>query len=204
MVVKFLLSCVLFFALAQAQASQPERVLILGDSITEGYGLAQEASFPFVLQRLLNQRGKSEVKIQDAGVSGATSASGPSRLNWQLKSGAPDILILELGANDGLRGLPPAEMKKNLKETIEIAKKKAVRVLLLGMKAPPNFGQAYIKEYDAVFPAIAREEKISLMPFFLEGVAGEPSLNQADGIHPNQKGAGIVAANILKYLEPLL
>ncbi len=202
MVAKFLLGCFLFFAIAQA--SRPERVLILGDSITEGYGLAQEASFPFVLQRLLNQRGKSAVKIQDAGVSGATSASGPSRLNWQLKSGAPDILILELGANDGLRGLPPAEMKKNLKETIEAAKKKAVRVLLLGMKAPPSFGKAYVKEYDAVFPALAREEKISLMPFFLEGVAGEPSLNQADGIHPNVQGAGIVAANILKYLEPLL
>jgi acyl-CoA thioesterase-1 len=185
-------------------AAARARVLIIGDSITEGYGLSKAASFPAVLQELLKKHGYSQTDVIDAGVAGATSASGPSSLNWQLRHGMPKAMILELGANDGLRGLSPQEMKKNLRATIEIAKKSGIPVLLVGMKAPPNYGKDYVNAFDSVFPALAREEKIAWMPFLLAGVAGEPSLNQEDGIHPNERGAKRVAKNVFKYLEPLL
>ncbi len=192
------------FSAAAGGASAPERVLVLGDSLTEGYGVSHEQAFPAVLQDLLNKKGQAVVEVIDAGVSGATSASGVSSLNWQLKREIPNVLILELGANDGLRGLDPEAMKKNLRETIQLAKSHGSKVLLAGMKAPPNYGKAYVREFDAVFPALAREERIALMPFLLAGVAGDPSLNQEDGIHPNEQGARIIALNLLKYLEPLL
>lgn len=185
-------------------AGESPRVLILGDSITEGYGISRQSSFTAVLKELLKKRGHTDVEVVEAGVAGATSSNGLSSLNWQLRKGAPKIMVLELGANDGLRGLSPREMKKNLRDTIDLAKKNGIRVLLAGMKAPPNYGKNYVNEFDSVFPELAREEKIPLIPFLLENVAGEPTLNQEDGIHPNERGARIVAQNVLKYLEPLL
>ncbi|MDR3606110.1 MAG: arylesterase [Oligoflexia bacterium] len=193
---------------AVGYAGAKKRVLILGDSISEGYGISKQASFPSVLQNILQERGYTGVEVIDAGISGSTSASGPGRLRWYLKgrpkAGVSEVLVLELGANDGLRGLSPAEMKTNLRAVIRLAKENAMGVLLVGMKAPPNYGKTYDRDFDGVFPALAREEKVALMPFLLEKVAGEPRLNQEDGIHPNEQGASIVARNVFRYLEPLL
>lgn len=186
------------------RADEKIHVLILGDSITEGYGISKADAFPSVLEKLLHEHGHADVEVINAGIGGSTSASGPARFRWQLKGGKPKILVLALGGNDGLRGLDPAAMKQNLKETIEFAKSNGVQVLLAGMKAPPNLGKAYVSSFDQVFPRLASDEKVSLVPFLLEHVAGDPALNQEDGIHPNEKGSRLVAENVLKYLEPLL
>jgi acyl-CoA thioesterase-1 len=187
-----------------APAPAPERVVVLGDSITEGYGIAKEAAFPAVLEELLKSHGHANVEIVNAGIGGSTSASGATRLKWLLRAGKPAVLILALGGNDALRALPPSAMRKNLEDTIAIAQTNGIRVLLTGMKAPPNLGAPYVREFDQVFPKLAAATHITLMPFLLEHVAGEPSLNQEDGIHPNEKGSRLIAGNILKYLEPLL
>jgi acyl-CoA thioesterase I len=198
-------TCVLFAAwLALAATPAPERVLVLGDSITEGYGISKEAAFPAVLEKLLRSRGHTGVEVVNAGIGGSTSVSGPARLRWLLKAGKPAVLILALGANDGLRALPPAAMRKNLQETIELAQTNGIHVLLAGMKAPPNYGSTYVREFDQVFPRLAADEHVPFMPFLLEKVAGDPALNQEDGIHPNEKGSRLIADHILKYLEPLL
>jgi acyl-CoA thioesterase-1 len=186
-----------------AWADTPHRVLILGDSLTEGYGVAKDDAFPSILQDELKNDGHPQTQIINAGISGSTSSSGPSRFKWSLRS-KPDILVLALGGNDGLRGLKPDEMKKNLKAVIELAKQNGVRVLLLGMKAPPNLGRAYTHSFEKVFTELSKEEKVPLMPFMLDGIAGDPSLNQSDGIHPNEKGHKRLAHDIKKFLEPLL
>lgn len=180
-----------------ASADSPKKVLILGDSLAEGYGVAKTDSFPSILEKLLS------VPITNGGSSGSTSASGVARLKWYLRN-KPDIMILELGANDGLRGLKPEETEKNLREAIDLAKAQGITVVLAGMKAPPNYGKDYTRDFDRIFPALAKSENITLIPFLLIGVAGDPSLNQADGIHPNEKGHAIVAKTIAHYLKPLL
>lgn len=179
------------------------RILILGDSLTEGLGVEKSSSFPLFLQKILEEKGKSGIEVIVSGVSGATSASGPKRLQWFLKN-PPQILILELGANDLLRGISPKETKKNLVKTIRMAKEKKIKVLLAGMKVPPNYGRAYVKEFERIFSEIVKEEKVSLIPFLLEGVGGVATLNQSDGIHPNEKGHEVMAKTVFKYLEPLL
>lgn len=186
-----------------AFADTPHRVLILGDSLTEGYGVAKENSFPSVLEQELKKDGYPQTQIINAGISGSTSSSGLSRFKWSLK-GKPDILVLALGANDGLRGLSPTEMKKNLKSVIDLAKKNEVRVLLAGMKAPPNLGKTYTSAYEKVFKELSKEEHVPLIPFLLEGIAGESTLNQSDGVHPNETGHRQMAKTVKKYLEPLL
>lgn len=186
-----------------AFADHPHRVLILGDSITEGYGVAKDDAYPSILQQQLKTDGFPQTQIINAGISGSTSSSALSRLKWSLK-GKPDILVLALGGNDGLRGLKPDEMKKNLKSVIDMAKQNGVRVLLAGMKAPPNLGQTYTHAFEKVFTDLAKEEKVPLIPFLLDGVAGESTLNQSDGIHPNEKGHQMVAKNVKGYLEPML
>jgi acyl-CoA thioesterase-1 len=192
-----------FVANLAALADAPHRVLILGDSITEGYGVAKDDSFPSILQQELKTEGHPQTIIINAGIGGSTTASGVSRLKWSLK-GKPDILIVALGGNDGLRGLKPEETKKNIKSIVELGKQNGLRVILAGMKAPPNYGAAYTKAFEKLFSDIAHEEKVTLIPFLLEGVAGDPSLNQADGIHPNEKGHTRVANHVKKYLEPFL
>lgn len=186
-----------------AFADSPHRVLILGDSITEGYGVAKEDSYPNILQQQLKTDGFPQTQVINAGISGSTSSSALSRFKWSLK-GKPDILVLALGGNDGLRGLKPEEMKKNLKAVIDLAKQNDVHVLLAGMKAPPNLGKPYTHAFDKVFTDLAKEEKVPLIPFLLDGVAGEPALNQSDGIHPNEKGHRIVAKVVKAHLEPML
>lgn len=167
----------------------PFRILALGDSLTAGYGLAQEDGFTVQLQKALNSKDTAcPVEILNGGVSGDTSAGGLRRVDWLL-SDKPDAVMLALGANDGLRGLSPEEMKKNLAGIIEKIQAAGIsRILLIGMLAPPNMGEAYGKSFNQVFPGLAQRYKLAFYPFFLDGVAAEPDLNQEDGIHPNAAG----------------
>jgi acyl-CoA thioesterase-1 len=176
--------------------------VFLGDSLTAGYGLDIEQSVPSLVQKRLDAEGYT-YEVVNAGVSGDTSAGGLRRLDWSL-DGDVRVLVLELGANDGLRGLPVADMKKNLKTIIAAAKKRGIAVLLTGMEAPPNYGQAYTSEFRRAFPDLAGEEHVAFMPFYLYEVAGIPTLNIADGMHPNPAGSRIVEANLWRSLEPLL
>jgi acyl-CoA thioesterase I len=178
------------------------RIVFLGDSLTAGYGLDLEQSVPSLVQKQLDAEGY-KLEVVNAGVSGDTSAGGLRRLDWSL-DGDVRILVVELGANDGLRGLPVADMKRNLQTIIQAAKKRTIDVLLTGMEAPPNYGPAYTSEFRRVFRDLAVEERVAFMPFYLYEVAGIPTLNIADGIHPNPAGARIVEANLWRSLEPLL
>lgn len=184
-------------------AKGPHRVLILGDSLTEGYGVESGAAFPSIMQQDYEARGQRDVEIINGGISASTTASGVTRLKWELQK-KPDILILALGANDALRGLKPEETKANLIKIVKMAQDNKIQVLIAGMKAPPNYGKNYEKAFEKIFPEVAHEYQTHLMPFLLEDVAGEVSLNQADGIHPNEKGHRKVAQSVEKYLEGLL
>lgn len=188
---------------AAPQGSGQPRIVVLGDSLTAGLGLMDSESYPAVLQRKLNTEGY-KWDVVNAGVSGDTSAAGLARVDWALDEGQVRILILELGANDGLRGLPPAEMKKNLAAIIERAQGKGIAVLLAGMEAPPNFGPEYTVSFRQVYRDLARQYKVTLLPFLLDKVAGDAALNQGDGIHPNVEGARIVADNVWTALKPML
>jgi acyl-CoA thioesterase-1 len=176
--------------------------VFLGDSLTAGLGLAADKSYPALIGQRLKERGY-DFEIVNAGVSGDTSAGGLRRLDWSLE-GDVKVLILALGANDGLRGLPPKELKKNLAGVLDRAKEKGIAVILAGMEAPPNNGPDYTKAFRSVYSELAKEYKVRFIPFLLQGVAGEASLNQADGIHPNVRGAEIVADLVWKELEPIL
>jgi acyl-CoA thioesterase-1 len=187
-------------------ADAPLRLLLLGDSLTAGLGLPKEQSFPARLGAALKERGY-DVAVVDAGVSGDTTAGGRARLAWAL-GGAPggtvDAAIVELGANDGLRGLPPADMKANLAAILDEFKKRNVPVLLEGMHAMPNLGDAYSREYDSAFADLARSYDVVFDPFFLDGVALNPALNQGDGLHPNAQGVNVIVARLLPKVEQLL
>ena len=178
------------------------RIVAFGDSLTAGLGVALEDAYPAQLQRRLEQQGVP-YRVINAGVSGDTTAGGLRRVDWALKS-RPTILILELGANDGLRGLNPGETKANLERIIQRCQQASVTVVLAGMKLPPNYGADYTKSFEAVYPALAKQYRLMLIPFFLDGVAGSPSLNQADGIHPTGEGYRIIADKVLETVKPLL
>ena len=178
-------------------------VLCLGDSLTAGYDIPSKHAWPHLVETQLLKSGQ-KVEVINAGISGSTSASGVGRFQWHLKSkGAPHILILALGANDGLRGQSTEAMKKNLLKIIEKAQEKKVTVLFAGMKMPPNYGKEYTQKFEKVFVDIAKEKKLPFIPFFLEGVAAQPKLNLPDGVHPNSKGHQIMADLVLKHLLPL-
>ena len=190
-------------ALAPAEAASEEvRIVVLGDSLTAGYGLAAAAAFPARLERALRRQGLA-VKVVNAGVSGDTSAGGLARLEWTLAE-KPDAMIVELGANDGLRGLDPAATAANLDAILARLGAAGVPVLLAGMKAPPNLGVAYARAFNALYPALARKHGVALYPFFLEGVATEPALNQADAIHPNARGVDVIVRRILSHVKALV
>jgi acyl-CoA thioesterase I len=186
---------------APAAVSRP-RIVFLGDSLTAGYGLDTQDSVPSLVQARLAREGYP-YDVVNAGVSGDTSAGGLSRLDWSL-AGNVAVLVIELGANDGLRGLPVTAMKQNLDEIIRRAKARGITVVLTGMEAPPNYGPAYTAEFRKAYRDLAREHGIAFVPFYLQGVAGDPLLNIADGIHPNPQGARIVEKNVWRALEPLL
>ena len=187
---------------AAAPATGAPRIVVLGDSLTAGLGLSPEQSYPTLLQQRVRDAG-FEYQVVNAGVSGDTSAGGLSRLDWAL-DGDVRVLVVALGGNDALRGLPVAELRKNLSEIIERAKARKVAVVLAGMEAPPNFGGGYTGEFHRVYGDVAREHGAALVPFLLDGVAGIDTLNQRDGIHPTAEGARRVADNVWSVLRPLL
>jgi len=174
----------------------------LGDSLTEGYGVDPAAAFPAVLEKNLNSKGFA-VSIANGGLSGSTSAGAVSRLKWHLRN-KPKILILALGANDGLRGIQSAATEKNLAEVIAFAQGEHIQVLLAGMRLPPNYGDKYPDDFQKMYQTLARKYHLPLMGFLLEDVAARPELNQPDGIHPNEKGHRIIAKNIERYVIKLL
>ncbi len=178
------------------------RVVALGDSLTAGLGLPPDEAYPAVLQTLIDAAGY-DVEVVNMGVSGDTSAGGRRRLEWALE-GDVRVLVLALGANDGLRGLSPTEMSANLEAMIRQAHTRGVRVLLCGMEAPPNFGPEFTAEFRGVYADLAARHDIVFLPFLLEGIAGVPSFNQADGIHPNAEGARRMATLVWERLEPVL
>src|SRR5215213_4998995 len=180
----------------------PPRIVALGDSLTAGLGLPPDQAYPAVLQRKLHDAGIT-VEVVNAGVSGETSADGLRRAGWALE-GDVRLLILALGANDGLRGLPPQQMKANLEGIIHRAKQRAVPVLLVGMEAPPNYGEQYAAAFRQVFQDLARANKVTLVPFLLEGVAGVRDLNQSDGIHPTTAGAARIADHLLPAVKSMM
>ena len=178
------------------------RIVAFGDSLTAGLGLPAEEAYPARLQERLAAAGYRG-RVVNAGVSGETTAGGLRRMDWALE-GDIEILILALGGNDGLRGLPVDQMRENLARMIAAARGSGARVLLAGMEAPPNFGTDYADRFRSVFEQLAAEFEVAFVPFLLEGVAGIAELNQADGIHPNADGAERVAAHIWSALEPML
>ena len=188
--------------IAPAKAEAPIRLLVLGDSLSAGYGLAANEAFPVQLERALRVKGHN-VNVINAGVSGDTSAGGRARLDWSLAD-KPHAAIVELGANDGLRGVEPKSTADNLGAILKALQDRGMPALLAGMYAPPNLGAAYGKEFNALYARIAKEHGAALYPFFLDGVAAEPALNQADGIHPNAKGVGVIVERILPAVEKLI
>jgi acyl-CoA thioesterase-1 len=199
-------SFLLLLALIAFTGAAPaaKTILFLGDSITAGYGLEVSEAYPALIQAKIDAQ-RWNFAVINAGQSGDTSAGGLNRLNWLLKNRI-DVLLLELGGNDGLRGLPAATTKKNLQEIIERSKKiyPNVKIVIAGMKVPPNMGADYAKQFNAIFPDLAKKNQVALIPFILEGVGGVRELNLADGIHPTAKGHERVAANVWKVLAPVL
>lgn len=179
----------------------PVKILALGTSLTQGYGLPPGTDFTVQLQAAL-KRARVDAVVTNAGVSGDTSAGGLARLDWSLAD-RPDAAIIELGSNDMLRGLPPEQTEKNLRAILTRLKAAKVRVLLIGMKAQRNLGPDYVKQFDAIYPRLAKEYGALFYPFFLDGVALNPKLNQADGIHPNSEGVKVVVARMLPLVKKL-
>lgn len=189
-------------AAAQAAPESVPVIVCLGDSITAGYGLREEQSYPALLQARLKAMGLPH-RVVNAGVSGDTSAGGLARMDWLLKQRI-DVLLVALGGNDGLRGHLPEDMEKNLAAIVEKGQAAGAQVVLAGMRMPTNYGPDYTRDFQAVYPALAKKYHVPLLPFLLEGVAANPTLNQADGIHPTAEGAKIVEANVWQALAPLI
>jgi acyl-CoA thioesterase I len=191
----------IWFMWGEARAATTT-ILALGDSLTAGYGLDAGQSFPDKLQEALRAKGL-DVTLINAGVSGDIAAQGAERMDWALTDDVKLVLV-QLGANDALRGLDPGQAEAALREILTKLKSKKIAVLLMGMKAPPNMGSDYQAKFDGMYPRLAAEFGASIYPFFLEGVAAQPSLNQADGIHPNEKGVAIIVAKVMPYVEAIL
>lgn len=203
-----LVSCLSFFAVTimssnvfaqDGQNNTPIKIVVLGDSLSAGYGLNPGEAFPEKLQKALAKK-YPNLTIENAGVSGDTSSGGLARLNWSVPQDTNGVII-ELGANDALRGISPKLTAENLAKMIEQLKERGVKVLLTGMLAPPNMGDDYAKEFNPLYKNLAEEKMLMFYPFFLEGVAGEASLNQADGIHPTSKGIDIIVDKISPTVE---
>ncbi len=191
----------LVFASMSARGEEPDGildVLAFGDSLVSGYGLGESAAFPARLEAALIGHGIA-ARVVNAGVAGDTTSGGLGRLDWVLAD-KPDLVIVELGANDALRGLDPSATRANLDAMLERLDGAGARVLLAGMLAPRNLGTEYAAQFDAVFPDLAQEHGVEFYPFFLDGVAADPALNQSDGIHPNEAGVEIIVRRILPYV----
>lgn len=202
MVVKNIL--IIVMALLLQASADPKVILFFGDSLTAGYGLAQEQAFPALVEKQCIKNG-TPCKAINAGLSGETSAGGLSRIDWVLRQPI-DVFVLELGANDGLRGLPLDQTRKNLQAIIDKVRGKypGVKIVIAGMMVPPNMGPDYTASFSKIFPELAKKNNATLIPFLLQDVAGYEKLNLGDGIHPNQEGHRIVANNVYHILSPLL
>ena len=198
----FLLAMMPQAAMASAGAAAPRTILALGDSLTAGYLLRPAESFPAQLEAALRAKGRA-VTVHNAGVSGDTTAQGRARLAWVLAGlkTPPDLAIVELGANDMLRGQPPAAAKANLDAILAELAKRHVPVLLAGMRASPNLGAAYVRDFDAIYPALAKSRGVALYPFFMDGVAAVPGMQLGDGLHPTPKGVAVIVRRILPSVE---
>lgn len=196
---KFIFIIYLFFC----TAIYGKTVLFLGDSLTEGYGVSKNDSYAELLLSRLKVEGHQDLKFINGSISGSTTASGPSRMRWFLKA-KPDILVLVLGANDGLRGLEIKSSYENLEKVILMAQKEKIKVLLVGVRMPPNYGKSFTKEFSQLFVNLAKKYKLAFVPQILKGVAGEEKLNQDDGIHPNEKGHKLMMENIYPKFKELL
>jgi acyl-CoA thioesterase I len=194
-------AALLVLAAAPAAAHVPV-ILDFGDSLTAGYGLAPEQAFPARLEAALRRQG-IEARVVNGGVSGDTTAGGLARLEWALAA-KPDLVMLALGANDALRGIDPATVRDNLDKMIQRIERTGAKVLLLGMLAPPNWGEEYKTAFDRIFPELARVYDLPLYSFFLEGVAMEPELNQPDGLHPNERGVAVLVDRIAPVVARLV
>jgi acyl-CoA thioesterase-1 len=187
---------------AAATAARPIRMVVLGDSLSAGLGLAAAAAFPQRLQKSLQDKG-IDIDMINAGVSGDTSSGGRDRLDWSVPDGT-DAVIVELGANDALRGIDPAITRAALSDIVGRLKARGIAVLLCGMIAPPNYGADYAARFNAIYPDLAKSFAVPLYPFFLEGVATDPRLNQADGIHPTAEGVDVIVRNMLPTVQALV
>ncbi|OJU10721.1 MAG: arylesterase [Alphaproteobacteria bacterium 64-11] len=201
-IVVWFLSMVLVMSGAGQAVAAPVKILALGSSLTQGYGLPPGTEFPVQLQAALKKKG-IDAQVINAGVSGDTSAGGLSRLDWSLAD-HPRAAIIELGSNDMLRGIPPAETEKNLAAILKKLKAANVKVLLTGMMAQRNLGEEYVKAFDAIYPRLAGEYGVLFYPFFLDGVAMNPKLNQADGMHPNPQGVKVIVSRMLPLVQKLI
>ena len=201
---RILLLLLLAFTVAvfSGHAAAQTLIVALGDSLTEGFGVSKEEAYPYLVEQELARKGYS-IKMINAGISGSTSASAPSRMQWYVRV-KPDIVILALGGNDGLRGLSVQHMKKNLGKAIELATVNDIQVLLAGMQIPLNYGQDYTKSFRNAFYELAEQYQLPIIPFLLKDVGNVPSLNLPDGIHPNLEGHQIISRTVLEHLEPLL
>jgi len=185
-----------------ARAAEPVRIVALGDSLTAGYGLPNQSAFATKLQAALKAKG-IDAAVANAGVSGDTASGGLERLDWSVPDGT-DAVIVELGANDALRGIDPALTEKALDAILTKLAARRIPVLFAGMKAPPNMGADYTKAFDAIYPALAARHRVIFYPFFLDGVAADPKLNQGDGMHPSAAGVDVIVARILPSVERLI
>lgn len=185
-----------------AFSQQIKKIVLIGDSLTEGYGVAKESTYGSILQQKIKAAGKSW-QVEVSGISGSTSASAPARIKWILQS-KPDLIVLAIGANDALRGLKVTETTKNIESAILLAKSKNVRIILAGLLAPPNYGTQYTKDFASIYKSLAKKHQLKLIPFLLEGVAGHAHYNLADGIHPNEKGHQMIAETVFSAIKDVL
>ncbi|MEX0692808.1 MAG: arylesterase [Rhodospirillales bacterium] len=196
------LCCAVLISVQPLQASEPVNLVVIGDSLTAGYGLPEADAFPARLEQALLKKGQA-VRVVNAGVSGDTTAGGRARLAWAIGDQV-DAVIVELGANDALRGLAPEQAFENLSAILKVLQDRKMPTLLAGMKAPPNMGEDYAREFDALYQRLASAYDVIFYPFFLEGVAGQPGLNQDDGLHPTAAGVDVIVENIMPAVEELL
>ena len=182
--------------------ASPKKIIILGDSLTEGYGVAQTAAFPALIQQKI-LKDKLNWELTSSGSSGSTSASGLQRIKWISKN-KPDVVLLLLGSNDGLRGLKTSETEKNLNSTISWAKDQNIKIILGQLYMPPNYGKKYTDDFAKIYINVAQKNKIKLLSFLLEQIAGQPEFNLSDGIHPNEKGSQVIVRRILPFVEKLI
>jgi len=183
-------------------ADEYRKLIIIGDSLTEGYGVTHDQAYPHLLQQKIDKLDK-KWRVVNSGISGSTAASAPSRVTWILKQ-KPELILIALGANDGLRGAPVASIEENLAKAVAACKAAGVKTIVVGMKLPPNYGADYTRNFEGAFGRVANKAGVPLLPFLLEGVAGKGNLNQADGIHPNEKGHAIVAETVFKFVKGYL